>query len=213
MSLDVILLAGMNTLIVFAVSFILGGLLAIPIVMLLRARNTYLRMIGTAWVLVFRGIPPLVWLLVIFFGVTIAGSRLTSLSAAIVGFTLITSAYLAESFKSGLDAFPIGQHEAIAATGLPSWDGFRQVILPQTLPVILASSASFAIHLLKDTALVSLIGVVDLTFIARDFVERGANGLQTFFLVGLIYLILSVPLGALARSIGTRHERKMSKHA
>jgi ABC-type amino acid transport system permease subunit len=73
-----------------------------------------------------------------------------------------------------------------------------KVIVPQAKPIIFAGLGSYGIHLLKETALASLIGVVEIMNVANYVVERGANGLSVFLIAGLIYIILCLPIGGLA---------------
>jgi polar amino acid transport system permease protein len=107
--------------------------------------------------------------------------------------------------------------EALNALGMPRLQAFRIVILPQILPVVLATATAYAINLVKDTALASLIGVQEITFIANDQVQRGANGLITFLAAGVIYLVLSVLIGLVARFVESgmlrRKNRLVVQHA
>ena len=175
-----------------------------------RSGLSIVRVSTTIWVNVVRGVSPLVWLFIIFFGISIAGSRLTAMSAGIVAFGLIGTAYLGEIFRAGIESLPAGHFDAINGLGLPSWAAMRLVILPQALPIIIAGTASYAINLLKETALASLIGVQEITYLSNLTVNRGGNGLIAFAVAGAIYLLLSLILGMAGRLLGARIEGKFS---
>jgi polar amino acid transport system permease protein len=189
------------TLWVTGASFGLAAVLGLVVVAARRSTNAVLRTAASVWISVLRGIPPLVWLFIVFFGVTIQGARFTPISAAIVTFGIVGSAFLAEAYRAGLESVPASQREALTALGLPRLAALRLVVLPQAFPVIISTSASYGIHLLKDTALASLIGVQELTYLANDVVQRGTDGFAAFFVLGLAYLVLSAPVGMIARSL------------
>ncbi|PBC51508.1 amino acid ABC transporter permease [Rhodococcus sp. ACPA1] len=185
-----------------ALGIVLGALATAA----LRSRYRIARTVAAAWVALFRGIPPLVLLFAFFFGVTLGEWSPDAMGAAILGLGLVASAYLAEIFRESLDAVPATQVEAARSLGVTRVDTLRFVLLPQSMPLIMAASGSFAIHLLKDTALASLIGVVDITYLANYHVERGANGLAEFFVVGCLYLALSSVIAVAARLFGKRRD-------
>jgi polar amino acid transport system permease protein len=205
------------TLLLFVSSYLMAAVLGVGVGALRLSNNAVLRAAGAAWIAFFRGIPSLVWLFIIFFGVSISGDRLTAVSAAAVTFGLVGSAYLAEAYRAGFESLPRGQMEALNALGMPRLQAFRIVVLPQILPVVLATATAYAINLVKDTALASLIGVQEITFIANDQVQRGANGLITFLAAGVIYLVLSVLIGLVARFVESgmlrRKNRLVVQHA
>lgn len=175
-----------------------------------RSRLAVVRVSATLWVNVVRGVPPLVWLFIIFFGISISGNRLTAMAAGIVAFGIIGTAYLGETFRAGIESLPAGQFDAVKGLGLPSWAAMRLIILPQALPIIIAGTASYAINLLKETALASLIGVQEITYLSNLTVNRGGNGLIAFTVAGAIYLLLSLILGMGGRFLGAKIERKFS---
>ncbi|MDR2255573.1 MAG: ABC transporter permease subunit [Arthrobacter sp.] len=200
MSAELILRALGFTLTATCVSFVLAALLGALVAAARRGPWAPLRWLAIAWVSVLRGVPPLVWLFVAFFGINLGQAKLTALTATILTFSLVGSAFLAEAYRSGLDSVSRTQFEAVSATAMPAWPGFSRVILPQALPVSLSAAGAYLIHLLKDTALASLIGVQELTFITNDAVQRGSNGFTAFLLLGLAYLALSVPVALAART-------------
>lgn len=207
MTIELVLRSLGFTLLVTGASFGLAAVLGLFIAAARASTNPVLRTAAMAWITVLRGVPPLVWLFIVYFGITIQGARFTPVSAAIVTFGLVGSAYLAEAYRAGLESVPSSQREALSALGLPRWAAMRLVVLPQAMPVMVSTSASYGIHLLKDTALASLIGVQELTYLANDVVQRGTDGFAAFFVLGMAYLVLSAPVGMMARSIQGRAER------
>lgn len=213
MSPETLLQALGFTVLVTVASFLVAAVLGTFVVAARRSAHRVPRAIAGAWIAVLRGVPPVVWMFIVFFGITIGAAKFTPTSAAIITFGVVYSAYLAEAYRAGLESVPKAQREALDALGIPRLASMRLVVLPQALPVIVSTCSSYAINLLKDTAVASLIGVQELTYAANDTVQRGADGFQAFFLLGLAYLALSVPMGVLARSIERRSENRKTKVA
>ena len=203
-----LLVALPTTLLLWALAMLLGAALGALIAYARMHRSKWMSLPATIYIEVLRGIPTLVWLFIIFFGLTQFGFRLTALVSAVLTLGLVSSAYFAEIYRSGLQAVPRSQTEATVALGLPPLISLTKVIGPQALPIILAGSGSFAIHLVKETALASLIGVVELMNVANYSVERGASGINVFFAAGLVYLVLCLPIAWGADRIGRRVNRK-----
>ncbi|UKA49732.1 amino acid ABC transporter permease [Arthrobacter sp. FW305-123] len=191
-----------TTILIWSASVAVGAVLAIAIAAGRTSSNAALRTIATVYIEVFRGIPTLVWLFIVFFGLTSFGFSPTAVFSAILTLGIVSSAYIAEIYRSGLNAVPTTQREATTALGLPAHIALMKVVVPQAKPIIFAGLGSFGIHLLKETALASLIGVVELMNVANYLVERGANGLTVFLIVGLIYIALCLPIGGLASLLG-----------
>lgn len=180
-------------------SFGLGALLGVPLAALRRSGRFTLRAPAIGIIELLRAIPPIVWLFIIFYGIGSGAVKLTTLQAAVIGLGLISAAYLAEIYRAGLDALPAGQWEAVRALGLPRSAAMRRVILPQAILLIIPPAATFAIGLLKDTAVASVIGASDITFLANQQTQADANGLRNFSVAALLYIGLSLPIAILAR--------------
>ena len=192
------------TLILTFGGFLIGAVLALPVAAARRSRLRVLRLAAIAYVETLRGIPPIAWLFLLYFGLAQVDVRLSSLTAGVVGLGLIASAYLAEIYRAGLRAVPHGQLEAARATGLGTLRAYRHVIGPQALVTVVPPAAAFLIGLLKDSAIASLIGVPEVTGLSLRLTQQEFNGLTIFVAAGLIYLALSLPLAALARWVGAR---------
>ena len=167
--------AGMTVTITGA-SLLFGALLGLPLVAARRSAWAPLRMLATAYIDIVRAIPPITWLFLIYFGLPQYALRLDSVSASIIGFSVIASAYMAEIYRSGLLGLPRGQWEAATALGLKFLPKTQYVITPQAFKVTLPAIAAYAIALLKDSALASTIGVHEITYQAGLFVSGHAPG-------------------------------------
>lgn len=190
--------------------FLLGAVFAVPVTVLRRSRLRLLRVLAIAYVEGVRGVPPIAWLFLLYFGLAQVDFRLGSLTAGVLGLGLISTAYLAEIYRAGLRAVPHGQLEAARAVGLDTVATYRRVVAPQAVVTILPPAAAFLIGLLKDSAVASLIGVPEVTGLALRMTQQEFDGLAIFAAAGLIYLALSVPLAAFARWLGTRLSARLA---
>jgi polar amino acid transport system substrate-binding protein len=159
-----------------------------------------MRAVTGTYVEVFRGTPVLLQLYVLYFGLAPL-IALGAFTAAVVGLGLNYAAYEAELYRAGLEAVPAGQTEAALALGMSRRQALARIVLPQALRVALPGIANDFIALLKDTSLVSVITVVELT----KQMTITAVYLQSWLVPGLLcaalYLALSWPLGRLARRL------------
>lgn len=190
------------------VSFVLGAVLAVPIAVMRSAKLWFISAPAVAFIEITRGIPPIVWLLLIYFGITPI-LELDPLPAALVGLTLISAGYLAENLRAGIHNVHIGQREAAMALGITPTRAFLRVIAPQAINLALPPSASYAVGLLKDTAIASLIGVSDVIFYAQNEVTRGVPAVLAFLIAGVCYLAISLPLSYWSRDIDHRIRQKV----
>ncbi len=196
-----------------ATALVVGGLLGIPLAVARQSSNRILNALATGWVQIVRGVPPLVWLLIVFMGVGQLVRGMSAFTAGILVFSAVASAFFCEIYVGGLRGVPKGQLEAIAATALPAGYGFRAIVLPQALRISVPAMASYAIGMLKDSALVSVIGVQDITFEAARLQAQTGDGLWPFLTAGLLYLVLSLPLALLGRMVAARLHSSTAKAA
>ncbi|MFD1210557.1 amino acid ABC transporter permease [Arthrobacter sp. GCM10027362] len=193
------LLQGLGTTVIITVgSFLIGALCAVPVALARISDIPPLRWLATAYIEIVRGIPPIAWMLVLFYGL---GRYITlpPLLAACLALGAVSTAYLAENYRAGIQAVAGGQWEGANALGLSGRDTFWRVIAPQGIGVALPPSASYAVGLLKDSAVASVIGVSDIAFQALTLNQQGNPGLPIFLAAGLVYLTVSIPMAVLAR--------------
>jgi polar amino acid transport system substrate-binding protein len=163
-----------------------------------------MKLVALAYVEFFRGIPLLLLLFFLYFGLSSFGIELPAIATAILGFGLNYAAYESEIYRSAIQAVPIGQWEAGRALGMSEGLAFRRVIFPQSFRIALGPITNDIVALFKDTSLVSVIAVRELTkeylILSRSsmkFVELG-------LLTAALYLLMSVPLGYLSRYLERR---------
>ena len=156
---------------------------------------------------VFRAVPVLTQLFIIYFGLAELGVQLDPLPAAIIGFGINGGAYLTEVFRAGIEAIHRGQIEAALTIGMTRLTALRIIVLPQAIRVVLPPLGNFAIGLLKDTSLASSVAAPELSFRARMLVDQTYLSTQIFLMVAAIYLAMSLPLGYLTRQAGARMSR------
>ncbi|MER8535574.1 amino acid ABC transporter permease [Mesorhizobium sp. M1005] len=161
------------------------------------------RAIGV-YVEVIRNTPFLVQLFFIFFGLPSIGVRLDPMLAAMLAMTLNMAAYTIEIVGAGLDAVPPGQTEAALALGLRPRQVFIKIVLPQALKVIYPALTSQIVIMMLESAVVSQIAVRELTYEADMLQARTFRAFETYFIVTMVYLILSIGLRRLLVGGGRR---------
>ncbi len=170
-----------------------------------------LRWLSVGYVEFFRGIPVLLLLYFLYYGLADLSTayglgflKLAPLAAAIMGLGLNYGAYEAEIYRAGIGAIPIGQWEAAASLGMTSVPTFRRIILPQAIRIILPPMTSDFVALFKDTSIVSMIAVVELSKEYQILSKSSMKYLEIGVLTALLYLVMSVPLGYLSRRLEAR---------
>ena len=197
--LPLLLLAAVTTIKVTAGGFALAVVLGLLGGVLDSLPSQALRIAVRVYVDVFRAVPILTQLFIIYFGLTNIGIRLDPIPAAIIGFGLNGGAILTEVFRAGIESVHIGQLEAAQMIGMRRWAVLRIVVLPQAMRVSLPPLGNFAIGLLKDTALASAVAAPELMFRARNLVDKTFLSTQIYIAVSLIYLAMSLPLSFVTR--------------
>ncbi len=157
--------------------------------------------IATAYVEIYRGTPLLIQLFIIYYGLPNIGIVLSPLVAAIIGLGMNYAAYEAEIYRGGIEAVPWGQVEAAASLGMPRSSTFQTIIFPQAFRISLPAVTNDFIALFKDSSIVSVIAMVELT---KTYGILAATTLRYFELglvVAILYFGMSYPLSILARRI------------
>ena len=165
--------------------------------------GTALQAAAGTYVELFRGTPVLLQLYVLYYGLAPL-LTLDAFTAAVVGLGLNYAAYESELYRAGLEAVPAGQTEAALALGMSRWLALRRIVLPQALRVALPGVANDFIALLKDSSLVSVITVVELTKQMTITAVDVRGWLVPGLLCAGLYLALSYPLSRLARRLERR---------
>ncbi|MBI2808764.1 MAG: ABC transporter permease subunit [Planctomycetes bacterium] len=196
--------AGVTILITFA-----GMALAVSIGLPIATSRLYgpwpLRWLAIGYVEFFRGIPVLLLLYFLYFGLPeLIDLKLNPLTAAILGFGLNYAAYEAEIYRGGIQSIPVGQWEASASLGMSPLLTFRRIVFPQSIRVILPPMTNDFIALFKDTSVVSIISVIELSKQYQILTKTYGGFLQIGLTTAALYLVMSVPLGYLSRYLERR---------
>jgi polar amino acid transport system substrate-binding protein len=200
---------------------VLGMLLAMALALPLALARLYgsapVRALATGYVEFFRGIPILLLLFFLYYGLPGMAQhygwpvslKLDPLTAAVLGFGLNYAAYEAEIYRAGISAIPVGQWEAAASLGMSRGLTFRRIILPQAIRTILPPSTSDFVALFKDTSIVSIIALdpPELTKQYQILAKSSGNYLEVGLATAGLYLLMSVPLGYLSRYLEKRWSR------
>jgi His/Glu/Gln/Arg/opine family amino acid ABC transporter permease subunit len=160
-----------------------------------------LRYPAVAYLEIFRGTPALVQLFVIYFGFPDIGFEPSPFQAAIVGLGLNGAAYLSEVYRAGIESIHRGQMEAALSLGMTPARALQYIVLPQAIRTMLPPITNFAIILLKDTALVFAIGVVEIMALARNLVTETLQSAAVYLIAGGIYLCVTIPMARLAAGL------------
>jgi polar amino acid transport system permease protein len=200
-----LLLQGLGiTVMLGAVSIAAGSVSGLLLVMLRLYAWAPVQAVARIYIDVFRSVPLLVLLVLVYYALPFVGVRLSSFAAAALSLSMVSCAYTAEIFRAGIQALPKGQLEAAAAIGLGFFDTQRHVVLPQALRIVTPPFTSNCINVLKDTALASVVAMPDLLKQATQAQALAANPTP---LIGaaLLYLALLLPLVRLVGYFEARH--------
>ncbi len=169
--------------------------------------NKWLQKISTAYIEIYRGTPLLIQLYILYYGLPNVGITLSALAAAVLGLGMNYAAYEAEIYRAGIQAIPKGQTEAALSLGMSRRLALRRVILPQALRVALPSITNDFIALFKDSSLVSVIALVELTKSYSILAAASMNFFQLGIITALLYFGMSYPLSLYARRLEKRLAR------
>lgn len=180
-------------------AFLIGAVLGVPLLAARQSRLWPLRVLAMTAIQIVRAIPPILWLFIIFFGLGMGVMPISPFNAALMGLGLIAAANMAEIYRGAVASIHFGQWEASAALDLGRWSTLRDIVAPQAFRVALPSAASYLIGLMKETAVASTIGVAELAYQGNQLSQLTFRGLEVFALVGLFYVLLSLPIAWLSR--------------
>ncbi len=193
---------------IVAVSALLGFFLGIILSLFKISRIKALQWFGDAYTSIFRGTPLILQLMIIYYGLPqIIGYEISAYMASIMAFGLNSGAYVSEVIRAGIEAIDKGQREAAMALGVPYGQMMKDIILPQALKNILPALMNEFITLTKESALVSVIGVLDI--MRRSYIVGGEH--YSFFppmlVAGVIYYLMVMGLTLLGKALERRMKR------
>jgi polar amino acid transport system permease protein/polar amino acid transport system substrate-binding protein len=188
-------------------SILLAFILGVIIGLFSISRSKALRTIAITYIYIIRGIPLMILGLFLFFGVSaITGIRFDPLLAAIVVLTINASAYMAEIFRAGIQAIDIGQTEAARSLGLGYLKTMKKVVLPQAIKIMIPAFLNQFITTLKDTSILSVISVRELTLNGQIIIARNYLPFEVYSYVAIMYLVIITALSLLSIKL----ERKLN---
>jgi polar amino acid transport system permease protein len=213
---DLIVTGAKNTIIYTAIAFGLGLTLALLLALMKISDVGGYRWIATAYIELFRGLPALVTIFLMAFAVPIAFQWRPpggTAGAGVIGLVMVAGAYMAETLRAGIQAVPKGQVEAARSLGMSTSRAMVHIVIPQAFRIIIPPLTNEFVLLLKDTALLSIVGAApvqrELTNVARDFLTSGptAGTGTSLTQVALLYLIITLPLTRLVAWLEKRQQR------
>lgn len=178
------------TLAAMALSLAVGSLACLLSI----SRHRAVRVLAYGYIQVFRGIPLLAQLFILYFGLTRLGIELDSFTAATLGLAMGGGAIVAETLRAGLAAVPAGQMEAAVALGTTRFRAVRLIILPQAAPLVLAPLSDFLVTLMKITAVASTVAAPEITFQAKLVAQNTSQTTEAYLILAAVYLAMGLPL-------------------
>ena len=197
------------TLVSLAIAMVLGLLFGLMSV----SHSKIVRGIARVYVDIIRGTPLIVQAFFIYFGVTAAlGIRMEPLTAGIITLTLNAGAYLAEIVRAGIQSVDKGQMEAARSLGLPHTMAMTKVILPQAVRTMIPAIVNQFIITLKDSSILSVIGMADLTQAGKLIIARNFESFNMWLIVGAMYFVIIMILSKISIYIEGRMSYGQSKN-
>ncbi len=205
--LSLILNGAVVTIQICVLSLLFGSILGLLLGLMTTSSIKVLRIVSTLYVALIRGIPVLLIIFFVYFGVPllVPGTSLPDYWAGVIALSFFASAYIAELVRVSIQAIPRGQFEAAHALGLSYPARMRWIILPQAARIMVPPGVGFLVILIKDSSLVAVIGLVELTRAGNIVSSLTAEPIATYLIVGACYFVICYALSA----AGRRYERRL----
>lgn len=200
--ITLLLLATLWTIVLSLIALIGGGILGLLVTMMRISKNRVLQSISRFFIAFIQGTPLLMQLFIIFFGIPILlGFDVPAFLSASIALILYSAAYLADIWRGSVESIPKAQWEAGTALGLSWLEQFRFVILPQAVKVSIPPTIGFAVQVIKNTSLTSIIGYVELTRQGQILNNVTFRPFTIFAMVGVIYFVVCYPLSLYSKRL------------
>jgi polar amino acid transport system permease protein len=208
---DVVVLAARNTLLYTVLAFSFGLVLGLVLALMRLSSIGPYRWFATVYIEVFRGLPALLTIFLVGFGIPIAfGTRWPVLLQITLGLGIVAAAYMAETIRAGIEGVPKGQMEAARSLGMTRTRAMASIIIPQGFRLIIPPLTNELVLLIKDTSLLFVLGTTpvskELTKFGRDLLASRANA-TPLIVVGFVYLMITIPLTQLVAVLERRNAR------
>ena len=191
------------SLIVLIASFIIGIGMAIA----QTSDNKLLSGFATAYIEVFRNIPLLIIVMFFYVVVPLSGIDISGFMSGVIGLSIYTSSFVADVVKSGISSIPAGQREAGLASGLSKNQVMFLIIWPQALKLVLPPLGNQMINLVKNSSIFAMVAGLDLMYQGDLIVSETYNVFGTYIIVGIFYLIITVPISLMVKRLEERQSQ------
>lgn len=192
------------TLVLSALAFALGGIAGFAVMLARISTHRWLRRAAAVYIECVQGIPLLIWLFLVYFGLSVYGFTLPALVAAGLAMMIYVSAYLGDIWRGCVEAMPAPQWEAAECLALTRWQTLSLVIIPQATRLSLPPTIGFLVQVIKMTSLASVIGFVELTRAGQIINNSIFQPFLVFSLVGALYFCLCYPLSRWSEAMENR---------
>ena len=189
--------------------FALAMVVALFMALVQYANIKVLKQFARFYIWIFRGTPLLVQLFFIYFGLPKIGLSISAEVCGAVGLGLLGGSYMAESFRSGLEAVPLSQTESALALGMNRLQMFGSVILPQAFSISVPAIVANIIFLLKETSVFSAISLMDLMFTAKDLIGQYYNTTECLVMLVGFYIVMLLPVSILGSLVEHKARYRM----
>ncbi|UCZ53708.1 amino acid ABC transporter permease [Bacillus shivajii] len=195
------------TLFISLVSLAIGLVISLFLAIARSSSRAWLRWPARTYISFMRGVPILIILFLLYFGFPYIGIQFNAVTAAIIGFSLNSAAYMAEINRSAIAAVPKGQWEAARSLGLSYWMTMRKVVLPQGFRIAVPPLSNVMLDLIKASSLAAMITVPEIFQMSRIVAGREMDYMTMFILVALIYWGICSVMTVLQNYLEKRFEK------
>ena len=200
-----------TTLYVSAISIVIASFIAIIGAVAKMSSNGFAYAIASFYTSFFRGLPLLMQVYLIYLGFPQIGYVIDAVPAGIIALSLCYGAYMTEIFRAGIMSIDSGQWEGSRALGFKFSLIMRKIILPQSIPLIIPPTGNQFIAMLKDSSLVSVIGVWELMFLARTLGNKTFNHMEMLITAAMLYWMMTMVLELIQSRIERKYQKRQSR--
>lgn len=192
------------TLVLSLIAFVLGSAGGFLVMVARISPRRWLRLPSQIFIEAIQGIPLLILLFIVYFGLSVYGFELPAIVAAALALMVYTSAYLGDIWRGCVEAMPRAQWEAAECLSFSRWQTLRLIIIPQAVRLSLPPTIGFLVQIIKMTSLASVIGFVELTRAGQIINNSIFQPFLVFSLVGVFYFVLCYPLSRWSAALEDR---------
>ncbi|WP_294758171.1 amino acid ABC transporter permease [uncultured Lactobacillus sp.] len=178
-------------------SLIIGTIFAIMEVL----PSKVMRVIGHAYVEIMRNIPLLVITMFFYLVIPMYVVKINGFTAGTIGLTLYTSAFIAETIRSGIQSVSNGQMEGARSTGMTYWQAMRYIILPQAFKIVIPPLGNQFVNLVKNSSVLAFVAGFDLMYQANSIASTTFDTINSYLVVGVLYLVVTLPISYYMRHL------------